>query len=173
MNRNFTPFPVLSTERLVLRQITLDDDKEIFFQRSDKAMNQYVGNPLATSIEDARSWITRINTAISNNESIAWGVTLKDDPKVMGGFCLWNLSEEHNRAEIGFGIFPDHQQKGYMHEVLQVGIRYGFGEMDLGIIEAYTHPQNVASIRVLEKNNFKLKEGNPNPEGYIVFDLRR
>jgi ribosomal-protein-alanine N-acetyltransferase len=166
MNCNFTPFPTLETERLVLRQIALSDDKEIFFQRSDLSMNEYVGNPLAKTIDDARSWITMINGYATNNESIAWGVTLKDDPQLIGGFCFWNLSAEHNSAEVGFGIYPAHQGKGYMSEVMLTAIQYGFSEMGVDIIEAYTHPQNLASIRVLEKSGFK-----PRPADTIPADV--
>ena len=39
---NFTPFPVLSTERLQLREITADDANEIFFLRSDKEVLKYL-----------------------------------------------------------------------------------------------------------------------------------
>jgi ribosomal-protein-alanine N-acetyltransferase len=170
MKCNFNPFPNLSTERLKLRRITMNDDKEVFFQRSSKEMNEYVGNPLCQSIEEARAWIEKIDNIIANNEGVNWGVCLKDEDQIMGGFCYWNLSQEENKAEIGFGIYPHHQNKGYMSEVLERGLRYGFEDMDLSCIEAYTHPQNKASIRVLEKHGFKLKEEQPD-DLYIVFEL--
>ena len=116
MNCNFSPFPVLETGRLILRQLTLNDDNEVFFQRSDQEMNKYVGNPPAKSIEEAREWINKINTFAVNGESIFWGATLKGEEKLIGGFCIWNLSHVHNRAEVGFGIYPVHQNKGYMTE---------------------------------------------------------
>lgn len=175
MNCNFTPFPILETDRLTLRQITLNDDKEIFFQRSDPSMNLYVGNPLAKTIDDARNWINMINGLAANNESIAWGVTLKGSDKLIGGFCFWNLSAEHNSAEVGFGIYPTHQGKGFMTEVLQAAIPYGFNEMQVHMIEAYTHPQNLASIRVLQKSGFKprSKDNIPADVTDSVFELWR
>lgn len=167
----FTPFPVLFTDRLVLREITLDDDNEVFYQRSDKSMNEYVGNPLCNSIEEAREWINKISANTVNGDGIFWGVNLKDDPKLMGGFCYWNLAPEERKAEIGFGIYPQHQGKGYMDEVLKVGLNYGFETMNLERIEAYTHQQNKKSIHLLEKNGFVLKEVQPLDEAnYIVFE---
>jgi ribosomal-protein-alanine N-acetyltransferase len=172
MNPNFTPFPNLTTERLNLRQITLSDNHAIFFQRSDKSMNQYVDNPPCASIDEAREWINKINKAIAGNESIFWGICLKGQQTLSGGFCFWNLSPERNKAEIGFGIYPEHQRKGLMDEALKAALRYGFEEMGLQYIEAYTHPENIASIRVLEKNGFTLKEQQPTEEStYIVFEL--
>jgi ribosomal-protein-alanine N-acetyltransferase len=154
---SFTPFPVLTTERLVLRRVTMNDDQEIFFQRSDEGMNKYVNNPLAQTIDDARAWMEKIETIIDTNEGISWGVTLKGDDKLVGGFCYWNWEKEQERAEIGFSIYPQHQNKGLMQEILQTGLKFGFEYMGLKIIEAYTHPENAASIKVLEKSGFKFK----------------
>jgi ribosomal-protein-alanine N-acetyltransferase len=131
MNCNFTPFPNLTTERLYLRQISLADDNEVFFQRSDQAMNRYVDNPPCKSVEEARKWINKISSLIANNECIFWGICLKGHPKLAGGFCFWNLSPEDNKAEIGFGIYPEHQRKGLMDEALKAALHYGFEEMGL------------------------------------------
>ncbi len=137
-------------------------------------MNQYVDNPPCKSLEEARAWIEKINTGIPKGEWIFWGVCLKDDPKLIGGFCYWNLSAEDKKAEIGFGIYPQHQNKGLMNEVLKAALVYGFEKMDLQCIEAYTHPQNASSVRVLEKNGFTLKQEQPkDEEHYIVFELRK
>ena len=112
-----------------------------------------------------------ISRNIINGDGIFWGVTLKHDPKLMGGFCYWNMSYEDKKAEIGFGIYPDHQGKGYMHEVLQKGLAYGFEVMDLQHIEAYTSQKNEKSIHLLLKNGFKLKEKQAEDDiNYIVFE---
>ena len=174
MNCNFSPFPVLETGRLTLRQLTLNDDNEVFFQRSDQEMNKYVGNPPAKSIEEAREWINKINTFAVNGESIFWGATLKGEEKLIGGFCIWNLSHVHNRAEVGFGIYPVHQNKGYMTEILRAGLQYGFEQMHLDTIEAYTHAKNISSLKVLEKYDFKLKEDQSHEDSqYLAFELHR
>lgn len=172
MNINFTPFPKLTTERLELRRLTLADDNEIYFQRSDRSMNQFVDNKLCASIEEARAWIEMIEKNIVNNESIFWGVCIKCEEKIMGGFCFWNISVEEEKGEIGFGIFPAHQGKGFMNEVLQVALKYGFDVLGFKRIEGYTHPQNMASIRVMEKNGFRLKEEQPeDADPYVVYEL--
>jgi ribosomal-protein-alanine N-acetyltransferase len=167
---SFTPFPVLTTERLVLRRVTMNDDKEIFFQRSDEGMNKYVGNPLAQTIDDARAWMEKINTIIDTNEGISWGVTLKGDDKLVGGFCYWNWEKEQEKAEIGFSIYPQHQNKGLMQEILQTGLKFGFEYMELKTIEAYTHPENAASIKVLEKSGFRFKDMAE--ANYSVYELK-
>jgi ribosomal-protein-alanine N-acetyltransferase len=71
---NFSPFPSLSTERLILRRLSEEDDKEIFFLRSDKEMLQFLDRDPAKSIDEARQWITMINQGIDNNQYIAWAL---------------------------------------------------------------------------------------------------
>ena len=153
---NFTPFPTLHTERLTLRQMSDEDAKEIFELRSDEQVNKFLDRPKATSIEDARAFIEKINRAIENNESIMWGIVFKNQPTLMGTICLWNISAQNSSAEIGYELIPAFQGKGIIQEVFPTVIAFGFDTMQLKIIEANTIADNERSIRVLEKNNFVL-----------------
>jgi [ribosomal protein S5]-alanine N-acetyltransferase len=57
INRNFSSFPILSTERLTLRQLAINDDQEIFKLRYDKEINKYLNRESSISNEDARNFI--------------------------------------------------------------------------------------------------------------------
>lgn len=174
MYTNFSPFPVLTSERLILRKVELSDDKEIFFHRSDKAMNQYVDRPCAETIEDAREWIRKIDGFAANNASIFWGIALKDSEPLIGGFCFWNLSRENDLAEIGFSLHPEHWGKGLMQEALTAALQYGVEVMQLKTIASYTNPENVNAIKLLKRNGFELKDGHGQSDSpnYIIFTLR-
>ena len=155
MQKNFSLFPVLKTERLVLRKLSLDDAEEIFFLRSDAKVNKYLDRPRATSIEDAHNFINKTNRAIENNECIDWAITFKDDSRLIGSICLWNLNEEENKAEVGYELLPDFLGQGIAQEALLAVINFGFDVMKLKTIEAYTHKENLKSTKLLEKFNFK------------------
>ena len=60
LTNSFTPFPILKTERLTLRQLSVNDDKEIFALRSDKQVNKYIDRAPSNTIEDARKFIHKI-----------------------------------------------------------------------------------------------------------------
>ena len=152
---NFTPFPNLITDRLVLRQLSVNDENEIFKLRSDESVNKYLSRSKANSVEEARAFINKINTSIHNNESLYWGITLKESSALVGTICLWNISKENETAEIGYELIPDSQGKGIMQEALLKVIEFGFENMKLKTIEAHTHPDNDSSTKLLEKNNFK------------------
>lgn len=151
---NFTPFPELSTERIILRQITDNDAGEILWLRSDKHIMQYIDRPLAASIEDAMELIQKIHDGIKNNDGITWGITKKGDTKLIGTIGYWRIIQEHYRAEIGYLLATEFHGKGIMQEAISAVIQYGFKNMKLHSIEANVNPGNAASIKLLERNNF-------------------
>jgi ribosomal-protein-alanine N-acetyltransferase len=182
MNISFTPFPVLNTERLLLRKLSIDDANEIYFLRSDERVNKYIDRPRAESLEDAHNFINKTNHAIENNECIDWAITFNDDSKLIGSICLWNISIEENKAEVGYELLPDFQRKGIAQEAFPPIIDFGFKVMLLNKIEAYTHKENSSSIKLLEKFGFvrdlteeskiNFTADNPNTVVYSLRNLR-
>ncbi|HEY6504796.1 MAG TPA: GNAT family N-acetyltransferase [Chitinophagaceae bacterium] len=150
----FTPFPVLTTDRLLLRQLTIEDEKEIFTLRTDDAVNRYLDRLKARTIEDVRKFIQKINNSISNNEAIMWGISFRDDPKLTGTICFWNISREMDKAETGYELLPAYQGKGIMQEALAKVIEYGFNTMQLQRIEAFANSKNSPSAKLLLKLHF-------------------
>jgi [ribosomal protein S5]-alanine N-acetyltransferase len=175
---NFSPFPVLTTERLVLRQLTPEDEKEIFALRTDDAVNKYLDRLKARFIEDARKFIQKINKNISNNEAVFWGITYKEDAALIGTACYWNIVKENDSAEIGYELLPAHQGKGIMQEAIAAIIDYGFDSMKLQVIEAVAQKDNQRSFHLLEKFNFtrdteqeKKMEGKEEFKDTIIYSL--
>ncbi len=151
---NFTPFPTITTERLVLRQATFEDINEVLFLRSDAEVMKYINKTPAKDLDDARQFVQMILDAVSNNTGISWNITFKDSPKMIGNIALWRLIKEHYRAEIGYVLHPDQHGKGIMSEALAAVIDYAFNSMKLHSIEANINPDNVASQLLLEKHHF-------------------
>lgn len=154
---NFTPFPILTTDRLILRQLEATDDKDVFTHRSDDSVNTYLENFRHTSIEQTQAFIQRIQKEIAENKTILWVVTQKGHNKFLGTICLFNISKTDDKAETGYTLDPEFQRIGYMNEALVKIIDFGFNTMKLKIIEAYTHKDNQGSIRLLLKNKFTLE----------------
>lgn len=166
---SFTPFPNLTTEHFNLRRLTQEDADEIFAIRSNVSVAKYLDRPIAKSIYEADHFIEKINNGIDKNESIYWVINFKNDSKFIGSICLWNILWEEMKAEIGFELFPEHQGKGIMQEVLPVIIKYGFGNMKLNEIEGEVDPENLKSIKIMTKNGFVL---NRNLENTVVYSLK-
>ena len=155
IGKNFTPFPVLKTGRLTLRQLRINDDKEIFALRSDADVNKYLNRKRSKSIDDAKNFIQIINENIQRNNSIYWAITLNGTDKLIGTICLFDFSDDNLKAEIGYELLPDFQGKGIMQEAASKVIDVGIQQIGLTSIEAYTHSENQSSTTLLEKLNFK------------------
>ncbi|MBO2011321.1 GNAT family N-acetyltransferase [Hymenobacter negativus] len=154
----FTPFPVLHTPRLILRQLTPDDAPAVQFFRSDAAFLRYVPREPEPSMQQAQEHIQLLHDNWANNISITWGLSWPNQPDLLGTICLWNLQPENYRAEIGYGLHPVHSRQGLMSEAMAAVVRFGLETMKLHSIEAHLDPGNDASIRLLEKHGF-VREG--------------
>jgi ribosomal-protein-alanine N-acetyltransferase len=157
---NFTPFPNLKTDRLLLRRVDQSDANEIFALRSNAENMKYIPRPIVKTIEEALEHIAMIDNKIETNEGINWAITLKECPEQLIGIIgHYRIKPEHFRAEIGYMLLPHFQGKGIITEAIKEVVQYGFQEMGLHSIEAIIDPENTASAMVLEKNNF-VKEAH-------------
>jgi len=152
---NFHPFPVIETERLILRRIEESDIHEVFFLRSDKTVLKYIDKPAAKSLDEARDFISRINALEKNNTGVNWAISIRGYKKLIGNICLWNINAQHHRGEVGYVLHPEHHGKGIMQESIEDVLDYGFRILKLHSIEAHVNPFNKASIKLLERNNFQ------------------
>jgi [ribosomal protein S5]-alanine N-acetyltransferase len=154
LSLQFSPFPALETERLLLQQITPGDAAALFEMRSDKDIMKYIDRPLAQTVDDALALIQVITDALQKNEGITWGIYLKEGSPLLGTLGFWRILKEHYRAEIGYLLHPSLQGKGLMQEAVRKVLHHGFANMQLHSVEANVNPANAASIRLLEKTGF-------------------
>lgn len=159
MKTLFTPFPILETERLLLRALDESDGPTMFVHRTNAQMNQYIDREKPKTIEDAVAFIRDVQEGQELGNAIAWGICRKGETEIIGSACLWNLDAENRTAELGYSLHPDHWGKGYMSEAVAAILDFGFGEMAAAIVQAYTLPANLASVKLLERLGF-VKTGH-------------
>jgi len=86
-----------------------------------------------------------------------------------------NFSEDRKTAEVGYELLPNYHRKGIMSEALKAVLNFGFNELYLNEILAFTNKFNENSKSLLLKNNFTLEEGRVD-EGFpdnLVFSLKK
>src|SRR6187431_1486599 len=155
LNKSFTPFPILTTERLTLRQLVINDEREIFTLRSDSEINKYLDRQLSNTIDDARNFIKKVNENINKNDSLYWAITLSDKNVLIGTICLFSFSDETDKCEIGYELLTNFQGQGIMKEAIEKVIDYAFNTIKVQKIEAFFHRDNQSSIKLLEKLSFR------------------
>jgi [ribosomal protein S5]-alanine N-acetyltransferase len=156
---DFSEFPVLTTQRLVLRQMHSSDAATLMHFRSAPELNVYSIREPATSITVMEELINRMHESERNGEGVHWALELRDQPGVMiGDIGIWKILREHHRGVLGYVLRKEHQGKGLMSEALQAVIQYGFNEINLHSLMAEVNPQNIASFQLLERMGFR-REG--------------
>ena len=100
-----------------------------------------------------------------------WVIELLDGSRI-GGLCFKGLNPD-GTAEIGYGISEEYQGAGYATEAVRTVSGWAFMNPSVSSLEAEADPENIASIRVLEKCGF-ADTGKKGSEGYrFVLDRKR
>lgn len=164
---NLQPFPILSTERLLLREITENDVIDLFQLLSNTEVMKHIALPLKTEAESAAK-INFYQELLSKQEAINWAITQKTDTKLIGTILLKAIDCKNHRAEIGYMLHPDFWRKGIIQEALTCILDFAFNTLNFHSLTAIIDPQNKASEGILEKNGF-VKEGHFK-ENYLLGD---
>lgn len=158
-------FPELTTRRLILRKINLDDAKSLFKYWSDNEVTKYLNMEPFVTMQQTFRMIKTLNGLFNRNEGIRWAIVRKEDNAIIGtcGFNNWIMKS--SRGEVGYELGRIYWGNGYATESLKEMLRYGFEEIKLNRIEAFTVPEAHKSINLLKKLGFK-KEGTLREYGY-------
>lgn len=119
---------------------------------------KYIKRPIAKSTEDALALIKKIDDALEASSGITWGIAELDTNHLLGTIGFWRIEHENFRAEIGYLLNEDFHGKGLMKEAIGKVVEFGFTKMNLHSIEGRVDPENLASLKLLEKCGF-VKEG--------------
>ncbi|KMQ64277.1 alanine acetyltransferase [Chryseobacterium angstadtii] len=166
---------MIKTERLLLKNINESHVEDILRIRSNEVINRFVSRNSPKTNYDALQFILTIKENTQNNKTVYLGISLKDEPNLIGTICLWNFSEDRKTAEVGYELLPDYHRTGIMSEALGAVLDFGFNELHLQEILAFTHKLNEASKKLLLKHNFVLEEGRKDedfPDNF-VFSLNK
>jgi len=151
----FANFPQLESERLLFWNFKISDAGNLYEMRSNKDVMKYLDRPFMKSIEEARDMINNMHESFKNHEGINWAIIEKETNVFMGYIGFWRMDKENCRAEVGYTLLPQFWGQDFMTEALQEVVNFGFNDLNLHSIEANCNPENIISMKLLEKIGFK------------------
>lgn len=167
-------FPVLQTQRLLLRQITENDIEHIFHGLSHPDVIKYYGVSFH-SLEATQEQMDWYSALESKATGTWWAICSADGVHFYGAAGFNNLSREHRKAEIGFWLLPENWGKGIMVEALSPILRFGFEQWSLNRIEAFVETENAQCKSLMHQMNFQHEGTLTNCEvkngEYISLDM--
>ena len=158
---NLETFPVLQTPRITLRALKIDDAEPLLALRSSEEINKFVITKRMQNLEEAKDFIQTCNALYKKEKRIFWVLT--NQVEILGTIVLHRISLARKYAEIGYKLKTEKQQKGFMSEVMTAVLNFGIEQLNLKIIEAYTHKNNLRSIALLKKHHFVFQVHRKDP----------
>lgn len=154
--------PILETERLFLRELSLNDIDDLFEMDSDPMVHLYIENNPVQSKDQLVEVIEHLQKQYAAYGIGRWAVVEKESEEVLGWAGLKFFDVELNGHvdfyELGYRFKQKHWGKGYATESARALIQFGFENRKVESIFAITHLENQASIHVLQKLGFEFVE---------------
>lgn len=150
--------------RLRYRPLAADDTTGMFALDSDPAVHRYlggIGGRIVTEPAQSRDVIRFIQEQYAAVGIGRWAVVRRETDEFMGWAGLklvaGPINGQHDFYDLGYRLLPRFWGQGYGFEAARAWLDYGFEELHLSHICAYTDAHNVASRRILTK--IGLREG--------------
>lgn len=153
---DFSTFHTLTTDRLILREVAPTDAADVFVFRSDYEVQYYNGAPMK-ELPEAVALIDWLNEKFRAREVICWGITLREENRVLGLLSFHNISTHQRSVSIGYALARSHWGQGIATEAVGATLRFGFAQMNLHRIEVSTCIDDVASVRLVERLVFRAR----------------
>jgi RimJ/RimL family protein N-acetyltransferase len=149
----------LTGRNIILRKLKATDADSITLYINDKSIVKWlISVPYPYKKNFAEQFIRSRFNERRTKKSFTFGVTLKSVDEVIGIIDLSDIDWEDKKAEIGYWIGKKFWGQGYMTEAINLTSEFGFRELKLNKIYARVFEGNQASMKILEKNNFR-REG--------------
>ena len=153
MNYMAKDFPILKTNRLLLRQFVETDLENVFNGLSDSGVIKYYGVHF-TSLEETKKQMAWFAELEKNGTGIWWAICSLNNRNFYGAGGLYYLNKKHMKAELGCWLIPEYWGKGMMTEVVPLLVEYGFSKMGLHRIEGFVETENINCKKAMQKLQF-------------------
>lgn len=149
--------PIIETERLVLRPVTLDDAEAMFEYASDKETTRYTFQT-NQSLEETKNNIAQFYLA---NPLGRWGIELKSTGEFIGTIDLHKMDMVLKKASIGYIIHQKYWNQGLTTEANRAVIELAFEKIGMNKLTAFHDKDNPASGKVMVKSGMRFSHEEP------------
>jgi len=156
--KNMEPKKILETERLVLREFSIDDAEFILTLLNTPAWIEYIGDKNVRTLEDAVNYLENgpIKSYKENGFGL-WLTSLKNNSTPIGMCGLVNRDSLKD-IDIGFALLPEYSKLGYGYEIAYATINYANHVLRIDKVVAITDSNNVPSIKLLNKLGLQFEK---------------
>ncbi|MGB8337999.1 MAG: GNAT family N-acetyltransferase [Burkholderiales bacterium] len=148
---------ILETDRLILRTFNVDDAAFYFELWKQASWIQYIGDKKFRNVDDARESLINGPMRMYADKGFSLFVMgLKDGTLI--GMCGLIKRDTLDDVDIGYGLLPEFEGKGYAHEAAAATLAYAKNHFGIKRLVAIVTPENHASIKLLEKIGLRYEK---------------
>ncbi len=166
---------MLTTSRLVIKPGTLSDAPELLELNSDPDVIRYTGDHALMNISQAEKLVKeRLIPQFDKYQMSRFSVFRKDGTYL--GWCGLVFFPETNEVDLGYRFKKKYWGQGYATEASRACLEYGFKTLKLETIIGKSMPDNIASIKVLQKMGMTFKgyvHDPTDPHPFVRYEISR
>lgn len=150
--------PVLATARLCLDRLTLDDAAFILGLLNQPSFVRYIGDKGVRTMDDARAYLRQ--GPMQSYARHGFGL-YRVDHRASGapmGICGLLKRDVLEDVDLGFAFLPAFWRQGYATEAAVATIAHARHTLGLTRLVAVTQPENLGSVKTLEKLGFAFEQ---------------
>jgi RimJ/RimL family protein N-acetyltransferase len=154
---------IIETERLILREMRKEDAEALFEMDQNPNVHKYLWQKPVLNIDEVYTYINAVRKQYDENGIGRFSTFLKDSGELIGWTGI-KFVKDHvengntNFYDYGYRLNEKYWNKGYASEASKAWLDYGFNQMKIEVMNAYTHAENGASNHVLQKVGFHFIE---------------
>ncbi|GAB2899510.1 GNAT family N-acetyltransferase [Microbulbifer echini] len=146
----------INTPNLTLRELSDADAELILLLLNDADFLRNIGDRGVRNLKQARDYIqTGPMIMYRQHQFGLFKVALTDGTGI--GICGLIKRDSLDDADIGFAFLPEYRGKGYALEAARAVMVFAREQLNLKRIVAITQPENLASVKLLEKIGLKIE----------------
>lgn len=162
----FSNIPTLSTDRLILRKMQVNDSADMHEYAKLETVTRYLTWFCHKNEEYTRDYLKFIANRYNTGDFYDWAVVCRENNKMIGTCGFTKFDFRSNKGEIGYVLNPLYWGRGYAVEAAREVMDFGFKNLNLHRIEAKFILGNSASLTVMKKLGMTF-EGYARDEQYI------
>ncbi len=155
MDKNL--FHSLEGEHIYFKPLSIEDAPEVHSYASDEDVKRFIGWRLMNSLDETCQYIEKMLARESEGTFMYASMMNKKTGELIGTAMMFSFNHEAKHAEIGYVFHKDYWGKGYGTEAVKLMCDFAFKDLNLHKLHARVIDTNTGSVRVLEKNGFKLE----------------
>lgn len=149
---------ILETDRLIVREFTLEDAPFFFELVNDDEWKRFIGDRNVRTLQDAEDYLN--NRIIPSYRDWGFGfyLVIEKGSKTSVGITGFVKREQLEHVDVGFAFLPIGRGKGYAFESTQAIMDYGHKTLGLTTVMGIANNDNERSHHLLKKLGLEFKK---------------